>query len=122
MASCGNNNADAPAASDNAPAANGTADAPPAVAANADADKGLELIAGSDCLTCHKVEEKLVGPAYRDIANKYPANQATIDTLAAKVISGGAGNWGDMAMTPHPALSTADAQLMVTYVMSLKQK
>jgi cytochrome c len=94
---------------------------PAATAANADADRGLDLIAQSDCLTCHKVEEKLVGPAYREVAAKYPNNQATIDTLASRIIKGGAGNWGQVPMTPHPQLSKEDAQTMVKYVMSLKQ-
>ena len=93
----------------------------PAPAATADADKGLDLIAASDCLTCHKVEEKLVGPAYREIAAKYPNNQATIDTLASRVINGASGHWGNMVMTPHPQISKEDAQTMVKYIMSLKQ-
>jgi cytochrome c len=94
--------------------------APGATAASADADKGLDLIAKSDCLTCHKVEEKLVGPAYRDIAKKYENTPANVDSLASKVIHGGAGNWGQIPMTPHAALSKEDAQLMVKYVLSLK--
>jgi cytochrome c len=101
------------------PAAEGTT--PAATTASADADKGLNLIAASDCLTCHKVEEKLVGPAYRDIANKYPNDQGTIDSLASKIIHGGAGNWGQVPMTPHPQISKEDAQTMAKYVLSLKQ-
>jgi cytochrome c len=92
----------------------------PGATASADADKGLDLIAKSDCLTCHKVEEKLVGPAYRDIAKKYEDTPANVDSLAGKVIHGGAGNWGQVPMTPHPAISKEDAQLMVKYVLSLK--
>jgi cytochrome c len=94
--------------------------APGATAASADADKGLDLIAKSDCLTCHKVEDKLVGPAYRDVAKKYENTPANVDSLASKIIHGGAGNWGQVPMTPHPAISKEDAQLMVKYVLSLK--
>jgi cytochrome c len=93
---------------------------PATTASGADADKGLDLIAKSDCLTCHKVEEKLVGPAYRDIAKKYENTPAIVDTLASKIIHGGAGNWGQVPMTPHPAISKEDAQLMAKYVLSLK--
>ncbi len=89
---------------------------------NPDYKKGLELIAASDCLTCHKVDETSTGPAYRDVANKYTANDATIDTLAGKIIAGGSGNWGSIPMTPHPALSKEDAKQMVKYVLLLKNK
>jgi cytochrome c len=99
----------------------GTTTPAPATAATADVEKGLDLIAASDCLTCHKVEEKLVGPAYREIAAKYPNNQATIDTLSSRVINGASGNWGQLVMTPHPQISKEDAQTMVKYIMSLKQ-
>ena len=89
---------------------------------NPDYDKGLNLIAKSDCLTCHKVEEKNIGPAYRDVANKYEATPANITMLAAKVIKGGQGVWGAVPMTPHPAITQADAEQMVKYVMLLKNK
>jgi cytochrome c len=84
--------------------------------------KGIELIGGSDCLTCHKVDEKLTGPSYRDVANKYEATDANIDMLAKKIIEGGAGNWGPVAMTPHPTTSEDDAKEMVRYILSLKNK
>lgn len=109
------------AAGNNASGAAGAETTPPATAAaGADADKGLELIAQSDCLTCHKVEEKLVGPAYREVAKKYENTPANVDSLASKIIHGGAGNWGQVPMTPHPAISRDDAQLMVKYILSLK--
>lgn len=95
--------------------------APAAVPAATD-DKGIELIAGSDCLTCHKVNEKAIGPAYIDVAKKYTADEATIDTLAAKIIKGGSGHWGEIPMTPHPALSVDDAKTMVKYILSLKNQ
>ena len=89
---------------------------------NPDYAKGLELIGASDCLTCHKVDETSTGPAYRDVANKYTASEAIIDTLAGKIITGGSGNWGSIPMTAHPALSKEDAKQMVKYVMLLKNK
>jgi cytochrome c len=95
--------------------------APPA-AAGVNKEKAIELIAKSDCLTCHKIEEKLVGPAYRDVANKYNADDQTITLLADKIIKGGKGVWGEVAMTPHAAIPVEDAKVMVQYILSLKQK
>lgn len=91
-----------------------------APASNPEADRGMELIAKSDCLTCHKVAEPSVGPAYEAVAGKYADDPAIIDTLAHKVIKGGSGNWGTTPMTPHPDLKIEDARAMVTYVLSLK--
>ncbi len=89
---------------------------------NPDYQKGLGLIAKSDCLTCHKVDEMLTGPSYRDVANKYAAMSDTIIThLAGKIIKGGSGVWGEIAMTPHPTLSQEDAEAMVKYVLLLKK-
>jgi cytochrome c len=106
--------------------ADSTKPAEPAAAAdpskNPDYAKGLALIGSSDCLTCHKVDETSTGPAYRDVANKYKADDATIDTLAGKIIAGGSGNWGSVPMTAHPALSKEDAKQMVKYVLLLKNK
>lgn len=84
--------------------------------------EGLELISKSDCFTCHKVDEPLTGPTYRDVANKY-ADQAPaiIPQLAEKIIKGGTGVWGQVPMLPHPAISQADAEKMVKYILLLKK-
>jgi cytochrome c len=89
---------------------------------NPDYQKGLALIAANDCLTCHKVDEKVTGPAYRDVANKYDNTDANVKMLAQKVITGGKGVWGDAAMTPHAALTEADAEQMVKYILLLRNK
>lgn len=86
----------------------------------ADADKGLDLISKSDCLTCHKVEDRLVGPSYKEVANKYPVNDSTFGYLAGKIIKGGAGVWGQTPMAAHEGLSEEDARQMAKYVMSHK--
>jgi cytochrome c len=84
--------------------------------------KGLELISKSDCFTCHQIDDKLTGPPYREVANKYAGMPDTIVShLAGKVISGGSGVWGQIIMTPHPALSKADAEAMVRYILLLKK-
>ena len=81
---------------------------------------GAKLISGSDCLGCHKENEKLVGPAYVAVAEKYPDTEANIAMLAGRVIQGGKGHWGEIPMSPHPNLSETDAREMVKYVLSLK--
>lgn len=80
--------------------------------------KGADLIAANDCLSCHKVDQKVVGPSYKEVAAKYTT--ADIDKLAQVIISGGKGNWGEIPMTPHVALSKPDAVEMVKYILSLK--
>lgn len=87
-----------------------------------DPGEGEGLIAKSDCLACHKIQAKLVDPAYREVAQKYPLDEATVQTLADKVIKGGTGVWGQLPMTPHPQLSREDARKMVAYILSLKTK
>lgn len=89
---------------------------------NPDYQKGLELVAKNKCMTCHTIETALVGPPYRDVANKYAGSADTMIThLAKKVISGGKGVWGEVLMTPHPDVTLADAEAMVKYIMLLKK-
>ena len=82
---------------------------------------GAQLIAKSDCQTCHKEQEKLVGPAFIEVANKYSSSPAEIDTLANKIIKGGSGHWGTVPMAPHATISMDDARTMVKYILSLKK-
>lgn len=98
-----------------------TATSPEAdLSSNPDYKKGLTLVASSDCLTCHKVEEKLTGPAYKEIARKYAGQDTAVAYLSSKIISGGAGVWGTVPMTPHPQISQADAESMARYILLLK--
>ncbi len=87
---------------------------------NADIKKGELLISKSDCFACHKIQDKLLGPAYKDVANKYANTKANVDYLVNKVKTGGSGVWGAVPMSPHPALSDDDARAMILYVLSLK--
>jgi cytochrome c len=89
---------------------------------NPDYKAGFDLIAKSDCFTCHKVDDAVTGPSYRDVANKY-ASQAPgiIPQLAEKIIKGGTGVWGQVPMLPHPNVTQADAEAMVKYVLLLKK-
>ncbi|MFN5144392.1 MAG: c-type cytochrome [Bacteroidota bacterium] len=82
--------------------------------------KGLALVGKSDCLTCHKIDDKLIGPSYKEIANKYAgAPNDAITALARTIIQGGSGNWGNVPMTPHPGISQEDAETMVRYILTL---
>ncbi len=129
MASCGNsgnNQGDNKAVADT-----GTGPATGGTGANAqtgdisnhpDYKKGLALIGQSDCLGCHKVTERIVGPSYQEVADRYAGKAGIEDTLANKIIKGGSGNWGDQMMTPHPNLSKEDAVTMVKYILLLKQQ
>jgi cytochrome c len=81
--------------------------------------KGKVLIAYSDCYTCHKEDQKSLGPAFKDIAKRYPVNNVYIEMLAQKVIVGGSKSWGYAVMDPHPKLSFDDAKMMVTYILSM---
>lgn len=87
---------------------------------NPDYDAGLNLAAKSDCFTCHKLREKLVGPAWGDVAKKYPNTPETIDTLSNRIIHGAQGIWGPVPMSAHPSISKADAEKMVKYILLLK--
>jgi cytochrome c len=82
---------------------------------------GEKLVATADCVGCHNRTQKVVGPAYIDIAAKYPSTPENIDKLAGVVIAGSSGTWGELPMTPHPNLSKEDAKSMVTWILSLKQ-
>jgi cytochrome c len=125
IAACGGNSktgsTDSAATASQQPAADSSATKTATEPSASSPEPGAKLIAASDCLTCHKVDTKVIGPAYKDVAAKYPATEANIDTLANKVIKGGKGHWGDIPMAAHPALSVADAKTMVTYILSLKK-
>lgn len=91
------------------------------LSSNPDYAKGLELIGKSDCLTCHKVSDKVIGPSYKDVAEKYENTEENIAMLAGKIIKGGQGVWGNIPMTPHPAITEDDAKAMVKYILLLKK-
>lgn len=81
---------------------------------------GDQIIETLDCSGCHSVNEKMVGPSYQEIADKY-SDQDT-EMLASKIIEGGSGVWGNVPMAAHPQVSKEDAKKMVGYILSLKKK
>ena len=87
--------------------------------ASAGKSEGLALIEKSDCLTCHKMDVKVVGPSYQEVADKY--TDADMDMLATKIIEGGKGNWGEIPMSAHAGMSKDNAKKMVAYILTLKK-
>lgn len=91
-------------------------------AQGANEPEGVKLMKQSDCFSCHLVDQKAVGPAYVEVAKRY-ANEPRpkiVPTLVEKVRKGGSGNWGDIAMRPHPKLTDEQITAMVNYVLSVK--
>ena len=83
--------------------------------------EGEKIVAKQDCATCHKVDKKLIGPSYLDIAKKYPNNDKSISYLADKIIKGGSGVWGAIPMAAHSKLSKEEAKKIASYIMTLKK-
>jgi cytochrome c len=84
-------------------------------------EKGEVLIAYSDCHSCHAIDKRMKGPAFKDIAKRYPVQEQYIALLAQRIIIGGSGAWGYSVMTPHADLKEEDAKTMVKFILSLKE-
>ncbi len=80
---------------------------------------GKLLIAESDCKSCHMIDQKSAGPAYREVAKKYITDTRAIEMLSDKILKGGSGVWGDVAMAAHPQLTKGQASQMVEYILTL---
>ncbi|MCB9308388.1 MAG: ThuA domain-containing protein [Lewinellaceae bacterium] len=81
--------------------------------------RGKVLVDRSDCKTCHAADRQINGPAYQTIAERYRNNEFAVRNLSKKVITGGAGNWGQTVMSAHPQVSEEDAGEMVRWILSL---
>jgi cytochrome c5 len=91
--------------------------APTPAPATANAEQLLQKHA---CLTCHAVDKKVIGPAYKEVAAKYGSESSAVEKLAQKVKQGGVGEWGQIPMPPNPQVSDADVQTMVKYILAQK--
>ena len=87
------------------------------MAGHAQADEALAK--AKNCMSCHAVDKKLVGPAYKDVAAKYKGDKGAVDKLAAKVKAGGKGVWGEVPMPPNN-VTDDEAKKLVTWVLSQK--
>lgn len=103
------------------PAAAPAAEAQPAAQAApvSDADF-MQLAKKSNCLNCHTVDKKLVGPAFRDVAAKYRGDAGAETRMMDKIAKGGSGVWGPMMMPASPQVSEADRRTLAKYILSLK--
>lgn len=79
-----------------------------------------ELAQSKNCMGCHAVERKLVGPAYKDIAKRYADDPTAIDTLAHRIVHGGSGVWGVIPMPANSRVSAEDARKLATWVLEQK--
>jgi cytochrome c len=88
--------------------------------ATAPALASQDLAQKKNCLSCHAVNVKRVGPAYKDVAAKYADAKDAVAVLSAKVIKGGSGSWGVVPMPANPQVSEAEAKALVQWILSLK--
>ena len=83
-----------------------------------EAAKAKQLAVSKNCLTCHMVDKKLVGPAYTEVAKKYHGNKDAEAMLVKKVIAGGSGVWGQIPMPPNP-IKEEEAKLLVEWILGM---
>jgi len=86
-------------------------------AGNASAD--LAMAQKYNCLSCHRVDTKLVGPAYKDVAKKYKGDAKAREHLLGAVKKGSKGVWGAIPMPPNPQVPEADARKLIDWILSL---
>lgn len=79
-----------------------------------------ELATKKACLACHSVDKKIVGPSFKDIAKKYSGQKGADAKLAEKVMKGGKGAWGEIAMPANPQVSAEEAKQLVAWILALK--
>jgi cytochrome c len=77
-----------------------------------------ELARSKNCVACHHLERKMIGPAYKAIADRYVNDEAAAKALNEKVIKGGAGNWGQTPMPPQASVTPAEAETLVKWILS----
>lgn len=82
-------------------------------------NRAWNSILASDCQSCHTIDMPSAGPSYQLISQKYKDDPKALDFLSQKVIDGGSGNWGEVAMSAHPQLTISEAKEMVSYILSL---
>jgi cytochrome c len=80
----------------------------------------LALATAKNCMACHAVDKKLVGPAYKDVAAKYAGQKDAVDKLSAKILKGGSGVWGPVPMPANAQVSDAEAKKLAAWVMTIK--
>jgi len=91
-----------------------------AAAATSPAFADQALATAKNCMACHAVDRKLVGPSYKDVAAKYNGQAGAADKLAAKILKGGSGVWGAIPMPANPQVNEADAKKLAAWILTQK--
>ena len=77
------------------------------------------LATAKNCMACHAVDKKLVGPSYKDVSAKYKGQKDAVDRLAVTIVKGSSGVWGPVPMPANAQVSEAEAKKLAAWVMSL---
>ena len=80
----------------------------------------MALATAKNCMACHAVDKKLVGPSYKDVAAKYTGQQDAVEKLSAKIIKGGSGVWGPIPMPANAQITSDEAKKLVAWIMTQK--
>jgi cytochrome c len=91
-----------------------------AMGVSAQASANAALAKEKNCMACHSVDKKIVGPAYKDVAVKYKGQKNAEDVLTQKVLKGGSGAWGPVPMPANSQVTEAEARTLVKWILSLK--
>lgn len=91
-----------------------------AATATAPAFADQALATAKNCMACHAVDKKLVGPSYKDVAAKYAGDKSAVDKLAGKIMKGGSGIWGAVPMPANAQVNEAEAKTLAAWVLSAK--
>ena len=80
----------------------------------------MQLATAKNCMACHAVDKKLVGPSYKDVAAKYAGQADAVDKLAVKVMKGGAGVWGPVPMPANAQVNADEAKKLMVWILAQK--
>ena len=89
-------------------------------ALSAPAFADLQLAQAKNCMACHAVDKKLVGPSYKEVASRYAGQKDAVDKLALKIMKGGSGVWGPVPMPANVPVSEAEAKKLAAWVLTQK--
>lgn len=85
-----------------------------------DVAAAIEMAKANGCFSCHSANEKLVGPAYSAVHEKYKDDKDAVAALVQSIQYGSKGKWGRIPMPPHPGMSAADIKTLAEWVMTIK--
>jgi len=91
-----------------------------AAVVSAPAFANADLAQKKNCLACHAVDKKVIGPSYQEVATKYAGQKDAVDKLTQKVLKGGSGVWGPVPMPANAQVTEAEAKTLVTWILSTK--